>query len=260
MFKGFNVDLTQWDYKNDVSDHELFLFSDIEKDIDRTIKSFTKLDGKLDGTKMIANWFPVFTADIFISHSHDDLEIAIALAAFLKREFNLKVFIDSCVWKQADILLKLIDNEYCRNTYDTNYNYKKRNYSTSHVHMMLSTALSSMIDLSECLFFLNTPQSVTPSKTILETESPWIYTEIAMSRLIRRKSKEEHRGLTKAFAAKSLNEDDQQFKINHEINLDHLVKIDTDDFITWYHLSKGENKSEALNRLYNFGNIAPQTY
>lgn len=64
--------------------------------------------------------------------------------------------------------------------------------------MMLSKALVTMMDRCECLFFLNTPSSITPADVIGEagtgsTTSPWIYSEIAMSGLIRRKSMSQHR-------------------------------------------------------------------
>lgn len=40
------------------------------------------------------------------------------------------------------------------------YDYNLRNYTTSHVHMMLATALTEMIDNTECIMFYNTPNSV----------------------------------------------------------------------------------------------------
>jgi len=40
------------------------------------------------------------------------------------------------------------------------YDYELRNYTTSHVHMMLSTALTEMIDNTECIMFYNTSLSV----------------------------------------------------------------------------------------------------
>lgn len=52
-------------------------------------------------------------------------------------------------------LLREIDEKYCRHSNGTSFDYDKRNYSTSHVHMMLSIALSRMIDKCESVFFLN---------------------------------------------------------------------------------------------------------
>ncbi|MCC5439660.1 hypothetical protein [Clostridium botulinum] len=47
----------------------------------------------------------------------------------------------------------MIDNNYCFNKDTETYDYIKRNYSTSHVYIMLSTALSMMIDRAESIFF-----------------------------------------------------------------------------------------------------------
>lgn len=76
-------------------------------------------------------------------------------------EFKLTAFVDSCVWGYCDDLLKQIDNEYCKKKDGKTYDYELRNYTTSHVHMMLSTALIEMIDNTECIMFYNTPSSVT---------------------------------------------------------------------------------------------------
>ena len=62
---------------------------------------------------MQANWFPQIKADIFISHSHKDKGLALALAGWLEETFGLTAFIDSCVWGYANKLLKMIDDEYC---------------------------------------------------------------------------------------------------------------------------------------------------
>ena len=156
------------------------------------ISSFADEDGFLDGSKMQENWFPRIKADIFISHSHKDEAFAIALAGWLQETFGLTAFIDSCVWGYANELLKQIDDVYCLNG-NHSYSYEKRNYSTSHVHMMLSVALTQMIDNTECLFFLNTPNSITPNTIINQTESPWIYSEIATTHLIRRRHFSEYR-------------------------------------------------------------------
>ena len=181
---------------------------------------------------MQANWFPQIKADIFISHSHKDINLAIALAGWLQETFGLTVFIDSCVWGYANKLLKMIDNEYCYQKETNTYNYQKRNYSTSHIHMMLSVALTQMIDNTECLFFLNTPNSITPNTIINQTESPWIYSEIAMSRLIRKKELKEYRDMVvtesqNAFA------DGGTINVRYDLPTEHLTEVDADILETW---------------------------
>lgn len=150
-----------------------------------------------DGTKLQNYFFPTTNKfNVFLSHSHDDKDLAIAIAGFLKVELGLNTFIDSCLWGYADNLLKEIDNEYCKFPDGASYNYNKRNKSTAHVHMMLSVALSTMIDNCEAFFFLNTPQSISFTNDIdteQATGSPWIYSELSLANLIRTKKRETFR-------------------------------------------------------------------
>lgn len=111
------------------------------------------MDGVIDGTKLQENWFPTkHKFNVFLSHSHNDKQLAIALAGFLKDKLGLNAFIDSCLWGYSNDLLKEIDQRYCRHRNGVSFDYNKRNYSTSHVHMMLSIALSRMIDNCEAVF------------------------------------------------------------------------------------------------------------
>ena len=159
--------------------------------------------------------------------------MAIALAGWIQEGFGLKVFIDSCIWEYSDNLLKLIDNHYCLNPDGKSYNYEKRNQSTSHLHMMLSTALTMMIDKSECLFFLNTPNSIQTADTFInKTKSPWIYNEIVISRLIRKKKLSEYRPeTTKAFT--NLGRIDESQVMNYETDLSHLQNLTKSDLVQW---------------------------
>jgi hypothetical protein len=241
-------------------------YNNNKSEVETKIKSFVKTNGNLDGDKMQANWFPQISADVFISHSHADKKLAIAFSQWLYDNFGLETFIDSCIWGYADDLLKIIDNEYCVNNYKSNggktYSYEKRNYSTSHVHMMLSTALSMMIDKTECIIFLNTPNSITPNDVINgdngTTKSPWIYSEIAMTRLIRQKQIEDYREkrLTESFSTGKKIQD-TTLTIEYAIDKDHLNRLTTDNLNDWYNkwLYDGKKYSDdckihALDKLY----------
>lgn len=234
MYRGFNLSLKENCFEQD--DFEKLQeigsesFSNQRAKIIEKISSFANGDGFLDGSKMQANWFPQIKADIFISHSHKDEALAIALAGWLKDTFGLTAFIDSCVWGYANELLKQIDAVYCLNG-NHSYSYEKRNYSTSHVHMMLSVALTQMIDNTECLFFLNTPNSITPNTIINQTESPWIYSEIATTHLIRRRHFSEYR-LKRT--VESFSEGGRPTPcIIYNIPIDHLTDIDNRVLNNW---------------------------
>jgi len=235
MYRGFNLLLEKnffsGDYFKRLQKVGLESLSCQKTTIVEKINSFVRVGGSLDGSMMKANWFPKIEADIFISHSHKDEELALALAGWLRETFGLTAFIDSCVWGYANELLKMIDDAYCYKTETNTYNYQKRNYSTSHVHMMLSVALTQMIDNTECLFFLNTPNSITPNTIINQTESPWIYSEIAATRLIRKRSRKEYRlkRMVESFSEGGR----PTLRIRYDIPVDHLTDIDNSVLSTW---------------------------
>jgi hypothetical protein len=219
--------------------------------IDDHLKKYRKSDGSLQGSKLSANWFPQIKADIFISHSHKDLKTALKLAGWLYEKQNIDCFIDSCIWGYADDLLMAIDNEYCYESETKSYDYQKRNFSTSHVHMMLSIALSRMIYNTECLFFLNTPQSIIPKSVIKdsstsETLSPWIFAEIEMTRLVEKRDVNTHRQTT----LKEITEESKQLSIRHEVDLSHLKEITFKELVLWG-CKKYRDKHEALDALYS---------
>jgi hypothetical protein len=115
--------------------------------------------------------------------------------------------------------------------------------------MILSTALNMMIDKTECIIFLNTPDSICAETAIHKprTYSPWIYSEIAMTQLIRKKTLEEHRGLVKK-AAQLLSE--EQLRIKYDVDLSHLKDIDDNVLKEWERRAKLLPKENLLDVLY----------
>lgn len=162
-------------------------YAKIQTDIQSSLKEFIGIDGVIDGTKLQESWFPTKQKfSVFLSHSHADEKLAVSIAGFLKKELNLNTFIDSCLWGYSNNLLREIDEKYCRHSNGTSFDYDKRNYSTSHVHMMLSIALSRMIDKCESVFFLNSESSISIPEEINKerTTSPWIYNELSLADMI----------------------------------------------------------------------------
>lgn len=195
--------------------------------------------GKLDAEMIQKDWFPEINADVFISHSHKDEALAKTIANWLWGRFKIKSFIDSCVWGYADDLLKIIDEQYCKSNHMSSYNYTKRNYSTSHVHMLLMTALNKMIDKCECVIFLDTPISNVKDGIQNKTLSPWIYGEIETTRLI-----EKHRPKRKI-----INET-ENLTMKYPLNLGHFYKLKAKHMIEWNTYRNASNHF-ALDRLYD---------
>lgn len=160
--------------------------------------------GIIDGEKLQNFVFPTDNYDIFISHSHDDLEIAKQFAAWLKEKYEYSVFLDSFVWNSADGLLQEIDNLYCKQRNGL-YNYRKRNYSTAHIHTMLSMSIMEIIKNSSAGVFINSPHSINlrnlSNNNRAKTLSPWIYQEIMFMRQFANKTPS-----TRMFSCENLNE------------------------------------------------------
>ena len=171
------------------------------------LAAVTNANGVIDGEQLSSIWFPIVKKDVFISHSHNDEDLALTIAGFLKERFGLSVFIDTTIWGSAVRLLKTIDDEYCMQENGT-YNYTKRNFSTSHVHAMLTTAIIQAMDQAEAIFFLNTSNSTYKLKNGFlkeHTLSPWIYEEIVFAKHLRERSWEEHRADGTVYFEKALN-------------------------------------------------------
>lgn len=247
MYRGFNLSFSKYYSQFEEKGEQLNVKHRIA--IKNTLDAFLNDSGSLDGSRLQEHWFPQIHADVFISHSHKDKQIATAFAGWLSDTFGLIPFIDSCVWGYADDLLKRIDNKYCINPNRETYSYSKRNGSTSHIHMMLSTALIMMLDNTECLIFLNTPQSISSSDSISKTQSPWLFMEIAMSRIIRKKSPTEHRHIMTIDEGLELKRIEARFIFEYKVNLASLANINWSTLMTWKS-SHVKGKGHPLDTLY----------
>ncbi|MDD7793343.1 hypothetical protein [Clostridium sp. 'White wine YQ'] len=226
MYAAFNLILSnKLDYYYDLGTK---LLDENKALIRKGLESFILKDGFINGTKIQSNWFPLVEADVFISYAYKDEKKAVALAGWLNENFKLKVFVDSCVWGYSEELLKIIDDNFCFEKDKDQYDYFKRNKSTSHVHMMLSIALSKMIDNTECLIFLNTPNSLNVSGVINSTVSPWIYYEIAMIKLIRKRNPNLHR-----IKSPDIYVFNSNLPIKYYLEMDELIELSEDDLYVW---------------------------
>lgn len=149
----------------------------------RLIHNALLKDNIWDGSRVRELNFPrhVGRRQIFISHSHDDIEMVKKLVYVIKQEFDVDCFIDSVIWNNMNDLIRFFDNKYSLNDDKTAFSYSKRNYSTAHVHTMLSMALLEMINDCECFLFVGSENSTLQLQRFKNDEkatlSPWIYAE-----------------------------------------------------------------------------------
>lgn len=248
MFRGFNLSLTKSFFKN--CDKSFKEYKDIGKshleaqcaDYQNDLKYYIK-KGKISGTNIQREWFPPIEADIFISHSHDDEDLACALAGWLNATFDLKCFIDSTVWGYSNNLLRIMNNDLSnRREYPDKgvlYDYDTANRVSQHVNTMLSIALQKMIDRTEAVILLNTTQSVQVhyDDTMDSTYSPWIYTELICTEIVRKKPLIAYRdydiSLSRGDSILHESEGLKKNQIYYEISLAHLIRLSDRELNAW---------------------------
>lgn len=198
----------------------------------------------VDGSKIQKDWFPEVDADIFLSHSSGDKELVNAIAGWLNDTFNLKCFVDSNVWCYAGDISEMLNSNYSNKRSNDNggylYNHKQCLKVSEHVNTMLNIALQKMIDKCESVFLINTEKSIhinSDSKSIDITYSPWIYSELVCSEIVRKKplyfyryNKELYHSINESrrFEATSNN-----LTISYNAPTQHLIKINQDALEKW---------------------------
>lgn len=267
MYKCFNLELKKVDSQkfldvDDVKDISTYnqkieqLRENLNRDIER-VELPKNSDDSIDASQLINNWFPLYKPDVFISHSHTDELTAKRIACWLEKNFNLNTFIDSTVWGNSDELLKKIDDLYCisnkNKNGNTTYNYDKRNFTTSHVHMMLSTALNDMIHASECVIFLNTPSSVQTAEVIKQkTNSPWIYSELKTACIVEKiKPRRQDTGILHHKSRSTDNTINENISYSITKPLESFESLDSDKLKLWLKRFNASSNVHALDCLYD---------
>jgi hypothetical protein len=193
-----------------------------------------------DGNEIQEKWFSEFkNFDIFISHAHNDGCLVTCFAGWLYENLGLKSFIDSHLWNGCNKLLDAMNGD--------ESTYKKINMVASHVYMMLNTALMQMIDNCECIFFLNTPNSMSIDDG---THSPWIFSEIGMANMLRTNipirfqndivASEGARPLFECYS--------KETRVKYKLNLEKFKIINTTCLKKW--AESKSNGDEAIDWLY----------
>lgn len=253
MYRCFKLDIQDADFFNQNQEYlreckkrgEL-IKEKLKNQLVDILATVTNANGVINGEQLAGVWFPIVKRDVFISHSHNDEDLALTIAGILNEKFGLSVFIDSTIWGSADVLLRAIDDEYCKQE-DGTYNYTKRNFSTSHVHAMLTTAIMQAMDQTEAIFFLNTSNSVYKLENGFSKEhtlSPWIYEEVMCAKLLREQSWEECR-MTRVDEAYHF---EKTLNIAYPYDLKEYKTITFVDLLEW--VKMWEKRKEAGNGRY----------
>lgn len=247
MFAGFNLEIDETffdlqpksfaEYQKKGEKHLKLQDNRIEESLEQYITN-----NIIDGSRIQKEWFPEIEADIFLSHSSHDQKLANALAGWINDTFGLYCFVDSNVWGSAMIIVDKLNEKFgMSRTYSENgvgYDHQACLKISEHVNMMLSVALLKMIDKCECIFLLNTQNSVNVMwDSIGATYSAWIYAELIYSELVRRKSLETYRYSSKLDRAIRQNIKDDTtnhtFEVLHNIPTEHLINISADVLVKW---------------------------
>lgn len=188
--------------------------------------------------------------DVFISHYHvENDNTAEELAVLLKAKYGVTCFVDSFVWGSCDkdILLP-IDTLYSpHDTKKGSYSYEKRNFSTSHVHAMLSMALLEMMYNCECCIFIKPQNTYSLSNIENHTLSPWIYEELTMFNKVQKYEPERQRKMCESFSASP-----KQLTIQYKLDLSNMKEL-TEDVFEFTPVQNGTYKREYqwLDHRYN---------
>ena len=268
MFAKFKLELLNLDMFTHSRSFEQYyyeagknLFERQKPSVYKMLDSYLDPHGAMEAEKIEENWFPHVDAHVFFSHSHQDKRMVTCLAGYLAKEFGIISFIDSLVWEYADDLLKQIDDAHCRKSHlisindkvyvKHTYNYKLRNQSTAHVHLILQSALAKMINDTECLIFLNTPASLNASDIgdKSTTSSAWIYNELLMACTFPPRVPERYKVLKGTAHDSVLNEDTKPFiKINYPVPVEKLEVLEMSDFVIANEMVEAKIQSVVLKK------------
>lgn len=195
---------------------------------------------------------PKKSYDIFLSHSRNDIDLALCVKKYLETVFGLTVFIDSVYWGNIDCLQEIL-NEYHHDREKNLFLHKKTMQVAAHANIILASALTEMINCCESIFFLNTDNSVIKGKDVVDgndaTYSPWIYHEIYTTTIIKPKPPKRHEAAFESRdSASVLYESFPQIEYN--LNLDKMELLNKNRLIIWQNECLKDKTVSPLDVLY----------
>lgn len=187
MKNGYILDLVKWRRSVDERiyqryfDHGMSLRNNAKKETCLTIQECKEPDGRINAEDITNELFAAFDADVFLSHSHKDIKTVTAFAGYLD-SIGARPFVDSFVWGDAYELLWNVNDIYSRND-NGDLDYNDTAYAAAQIYMILNGALIDMMDRTENFLLLGTEEIIQNGRTT----SPWIYSELLYSKILRPK-------------------------------------------------------------------------
>lgn len=256
MYKGFKIEKNTiekiFEKKEFYKDQYESKTQEIKSNIKKNLENYLLPNKKINVESLRDDWFPTEQYDIFISHSHKDIEDVKALAGYLTYVKKLRVFVDSFIWGYFQDLQKKLDDKYNLQE-NGSYNYSGSNWCCNNVSIILNSALQEVIDKSEVIFFYNTPNSITHNYNDQDrTESPWIFSEIETTRIIEKHCPKRLKPALESY--NNLKKDDSA-EFSYSIKKYHLINLSKDSFNKWVAENVNNNstqkREEELDKLYS---------
>lgn len=227
--------------------------------IDNILKEAEFLQGstevRINADEIQRRIFPTYqNYDIFISHSHKDLQLVQKLAYYLRVNMGVKVFIDSEVWGYVDDLLLRVNNKYALKSKGL-YDYTVANIDASNVYLMLSNAIHDVINATGSLFFINTPNSLNVDSNIKSrnVESPWIYDELKFTSTVKRRVPDYIQGYLDGFKRKIVTDSIEPPKWTRDVSkeVNGLMPLSNDTLLKWKIKSKYNSTGLSMLDFYS---------
>lgn len=244
MYRGFSLDVDEASIDELLPGYHRHLYIPESVNSERAqniLNALTKnivLEHSIEADKLQSDWFPMIKSDVFLSHSHKDIGLAKKIS-YLLRKVKLSTFIDSEVWGYSDDLVEQIKEKYYGHVDSLTHDR-----IVAHVNIMLASALTKMMNNTECVIFLNTPNSIIPNKysDSKKTTSPWIYHELFISSIL-----PVNTPLRKSRPHSVVNEVTQ---ILYTPPLEHLTDLVSSDFNHWIDEVERNSSYHSLDVLY----------
>ena len=250
MHRAFNVKLDSNQYLNYVNTKQY----ENDKSISlQNLRRIINSKDMLQAYEIKKLLLPSKRYDIFISHSHKDLEIAKGLSGYLNALCGVACFIDSLYWGNIDELQEELNRMHLHKDEATGKKYFDHQSTmevAKHANMILASALTEMIDNCECVFFLNTDNSVirgTEAISKNETYSPWIYHEVFTTTIIQKKQRSK---FNESYQFRD-NAIKQIPDISYGLDLSGMTVLREEDIFEWEIKINSNKDKHPLDVLYN---------